>query len=298
MEEKREKNILMLSFVAGLIFALIEMAFSIYSHSQSAMTDAVYDASELVFVALFLFLTPLFHKPVTEKHPYGYFQLESIFVLIKSAMMLSVSLGVLVEVIESAISGGNNVDLMMISIFQLVLGIMSLIVYIIMRKLNKKLSSPMIQTELIGWKLDIFYSLGMSLAFFASMYLEKTSLAFIAPYFDQIIAIVIMVFMLPESIKVLWRAIKEIILLSPEDEIVDDIKVLSKPILDEFNFMPVFYDISKTGRHLWVAIYFEIKENCMELNKLNKAINDLNNLIKTKYQECTCELILVPNSAQ
>lgn len=39
--------------------------------------------SELVFIALLLFLTPLFHKPMSEKHPYGYFQVESIFVIIK-----------------------------------------------------------------------------------------------------------------------------------------------------------------------------------------------------------------------
>lgn len=297
MVEKREKDILMLSFVAGLIFAVIELVFSIYSHSQSALTDAVYDASELVFVALFLFLTPLFHQPVTEKHPYGYFQLESVFVLIKSAMMLSVSLGVLVEVIESAVSGGHSVDLRMIALFQLLLGIMSLVVYMIMKKLNQELASPMIQTEIIGWKLDILYSLGMSFAFFVSMVLEKTALAFIAPHFDQMIAIVIMIFMLPESVKVLWRAMKDIVLLSPEAEVLDDIKTLCQPILDDFNFIPVFYDISKTGRHLWVAIYFEIKDDFMELAQLNEALDGLNHLIKKKYQECTCELILVPNNA-
>ena len=72
--EKRERQILLMSFISGLIFAVIEFIFSIYSHSQSALTDAVYDASELIFIALLLFLTPLFYKPVSEKHPYGYYQ--------------------------------------------------------------------------------------------------------------------------------------------------------------------------------------------------------------------------------
>ena len=78
-------------FISGLLFAITEFIFAIYSHSQSALTDAVYDASELVFIALLLFLTPLFHKPISEKHPYGYFQVESIFVIIKNVMMLSVT---------------------------------------------------------------------------------------------------------------------------------------------------------------------------------------------------------------
>ena len=77
MTERNEKRILRISFISGLAFAVIEFIFSIYSRSHSALTDAVYDMSELVFIALLLFLTPLFHKPMSEKHPYGYFQVES-----------------------------------------------------------------------------------------------------------------------------------------------------------------------------------------------------------------------------
>ena len=162
--EKREKQILMMSFISGLIFAMIEFIFSIYSDSQSALTDAVYDASELVFIALLLFLTPLFHKPVSEKHPYGYFQIESIFVIIKSVMMLSVTIGVFVEILKSALAGGNMVNNTQISIFQFCLGFASVFIFLVMKKLNKNLSSPTITAELLGWKLDIIYSFGMSLS--------------------------------------------------------------------------------------------------------------------------------------
>lgn len=83
--EKKEKRILMMSFISGLAFAVIEFIFSIYSHSQSALTDAVYDASELVFIALLLFLTPLFHKPVSEKHPMDIFRLSPYLSLSKES---------------------------------------------------------------------------------------------------------------------------------------------------------------------------------------------------------------------
>ena len=155
ISERKEKTILRLSFAAGLAFALAELIFAIYSHSQSALTDAVYDASELVFIALLLFLTPLFHKPVSEKHPYGYFQVESIFLIVKGIMMLSVTLGVGVEVIESALSGGNPVDDLQVSLFQLCLGAASVVIYVIMRGVNKNSSSPTVEAELLGWRLDI-----------------------------------------------------------------------------------------------------------------------------------------------
>ena len=295
--EKREKQILMMSFISGLIFAMIEFIFSIYSDSQSALTDAVYDASELVFIALLLFLTPLFHKPVSEKHPYGYFQIESIFVIIKSVMMLSVTIGVFVEILKSALAGGNMVNNTQISIFQFCLGFASVFIFLVMKKLNKNLSSPTITAELLGWKLDIIYSFGMSFAFFISLYLKHTPFAWIAPYVDQVIAVVVMIFVLPESVKVLWKAIKDVFLFSPEETKMDEIKRLCNPILKKYQFSPIFYDVTKNGRHLWIAIYFQIEAESMVIKDLEHALKAVNEQVQKSYQECTCELILIPKKA-
>lgn len=292
--EKKEKQILMMSFFSGLIFAIVEFIFSIYSHSQSALTDAVYDASELVFIALLLFLTPLFHKPVSEKHPYGYFQVESIFVIIKGVMMLSVTMGVSAEVLDSALSGGNPVNNAQVSLFQCCLGIASIVIFLIMKRLNRNLSSPTITAELLGWKLDIVYSLGMSVAFFVSLYLEKTPLGFITPYFDQIVAVLVMIFMLPESIKVLWGAVRDIFLFSPDKAFMEEVKGVCSPILEQHQFSPVFFDITKTGRHVWVAVYFQIAAESLQVQELADALKDANEKVREKYQDCTCEFILVP----
>lgn len=294
ISERKEKTILRLSFVAGLAFALVELIFAIYSHSQSALTDAVYDASELVFIALLLFLTPLFHKPVSGKHPYGYFQVESIFLIVKGVMMLSVTLGVGVEVIESALSGGNPVDDLQVSLFQLCLGVASVVIYVIMRGVNKNSSSPTVEAELLGWRLDIGYSLGMSLAFFASSFLVKTPLAFIAPYFDQIIAVLVMVFMLPESVKMLWSSVRDIFLFSPDEELVEQIKQICTESMEDYAFSPVFFDITRTGRHLWIAVYFKVSSATLAVEQLKKATEEVNQKISSQLEECTCELILAP----
>lgn len=294
ISERKEKTILRLSFVAGLAFALVELIFAIYSHSQSALTDAVYDASELVFIALLLFLTPLFHKPVSEKHPYGYFQLESIFLIVKGVMMLSVTFGVGVEVIESALSGGNPVNDLQVSLFQLCLGVASVVIYVIMRGVNKNSSSPTVEAELLGWRLDIGYSLGMSLAFFASSFLVKTPLAFIAPYFDQIIAVLVMVFMLPESVKMLWSSVRDIFLFSPDEELVEQIKQICTESMEDYAFSPVFFDITRTGRHLWIAVYFKVSSATLAVEQLKKATEEVNQKISSQLEECTCELILAP----
>ena len=58
--------------------------------------------------------------------------------------------------------------------------------------MSRKVSSPTVKAEILGWKLDVAYSLGMSFAFFIAVKFQNTPLAFLSPYFDQIIAILIM----------------------------------------------------------------------------------------------------------
>ncbi len=292
--EKREKSILKLSFFAGLLFALAELVFAVYSHSQSSLMDAVYDSSELVFVALTLFLTPLFHQPVSEKYPFGYLQVESIFLIIKGFMMLSVTASVLLEVVDSALSGGNPVNAVEISVFQFVLCIGSIVVFKVMKNKSRSLSSPTVNAEILGWKQDIAYSFGMAVAFFGSVFLKNTPFAFLAPYFDQLITVLIVLFMLPDNIKMLWNTMRDIFLFSPDRETVEEIKSVCNQVLEKSNFYPVFFDITRTGRHLWVAVYFEVKQSSCSIDELREMTQSVNRNLAKQFSDCTCELILVP----
>lgn len=294
--EKTEKTILLISFTAGLLMAIAELIFAVYSHSQSSLMDAVYDGVELIFIALILFLTPLFHKPISEKRPYGFFQIESIFLLIKGFMMLSVTLSVSMGIIESALNGGNPVDTGSVSLFQLILGMISVVIYFIMCHLNHELTSPTVDAELMGWRLDIFYSLGMALAFFASGYLDHGPLAFLSPYFDPVVAVLIVVFMLPENVELLRDSIRDLFLFSPDEETVQSIKDACETILDKYNFKSLFYDVTRTGRHLWVSVYFTVPEdNKLFLSKLRYASDEVDAKISAEFENCTCELILRPD---
>lgn len=291
-EELLEKRILLLSFLSGIGFVIVELIYAIYSHSQSTLMDALYDASELVFIILLLFLTPLFHRPISEKHPYGFFQVESFFILIKNIMMTSVTVSVLTSVIEKLLSGGNSIDKGQVSLFQLMLGLASLIILLIMKWMSRKISSPTVKAEILGWKLDVAYSLGMSLAFFIAVQLQNTSLGFLSPYFDQIIAIVVMIFMVPETIKMLVSAFRELFLFSPEQKTVDRIKEISGKILENYSFTPVFYDISRTGRKMWVSIYFQVEIDSICVKYIQEANKSLNEKISQEFPDASCEIIL------
>ena len=289
--QKIEKKILLLSFIAGVVFALAELIMAINTRSQAVLMDAAYDTIELVVIGLTIFLAPLFYKPITEKKPFGYAQVESIFVIVKGFMMLSVTVGLSVNSIEVALHGGHAVNGGQVATYEAILGIVSIGVFCVMKYWNRIASSPTVKLEIFGWKLDFAYSIGMAVAFFASTFLEKTPIAFILPYFDQLVVIVIILFMLPENMKMLWRAMQDVFLFSPETQTVEKIKELSGDILKTNNMEPVFYDITRTGRRLWIAIYFTVKEDVIIISELEDVYKKVNLVLGENFEDYICEII-------
>lgn len=290
----KERKILIMSFIGGLIFSLSEFIFAIYSNSQSALMDAVYDASELVFIALIIFLTPLFHKPISEKYPYGFFQIESIFLIVKGFMLISVTFAISAEIIKTMLTGGNYVNTLDVAIFQFILAIISILIFLVMKKLNNKLSSPTVDAEILSWKIDIFYSVGMSFAFFVSTILVNTKFKSISSYIDSIIAIFITIFMLPEVFKIIWTSMKDVFLFSPDEMTVSKIKNICENVLKETKFNIVSFDINRTGRYLWIVVYFKISSDKLYIDELKKATDVLNDKLRDEFVNCTCELVLLP----
>ena len=289
--QRREKKVLLLSFWAGVAFVVVEFLMTLYSGSQSVLTDTLFDAIEIVVIALTIFIVPLFYVPISEKHPFGYSQVESIFILLKGFMFIAVMISLIMNNVQILLSGGNKVDHLQISLFETVLTGMSILVYILLTKMNKKVSSPTVNVEIYGWKVDIIGSIGVSLAFFIASMFHGTRLEVIIPYFDQIVAIVLGVLMLPEPIKMIISAFRNIVLLPPSEEVTDDIKLKTTEVLDNYPYEPVFYDTTKTGRKMWISIYFKTKAEKVSFKELRKADIKLKEKISATYDNCYVELI-------
>ncbi len=292
--QKIEKIILWLSFSLAICIAIAEIIMALRTRSQAILFDAMYDSSELVVVGLTLFLTPLFYRPISEKHPFGFGQVECVFIIIKAFMMLAVTLGLSINSIEIVLSGGNTVNESQVSIFQFILGITALVVYITLSRINKTISSPTAKAEIMGWKLDVLSGFGMSIAFYISSCFVGTRLEVIRPYFDQIVSLVIVVLMVPSFIKMIITSIKDVFLFAPDKRILEYIKSKADKVLNEFHFNVEFCDVTRTGRKVWVSIYFSIKEPALMVTDLKLATSKINAELSKELDDFYAELVLEP----
>lgn len=289
-----EKTILNLSVWAGVVIAILEILMSFYTKSQAVIMDSVFDTAEIIVSGLFLALLPLIYKPATEKMPYGYTQIESVFMVIKGSMLVVITFNLIVENINIIIHGGSRVNSVLIGCFELGLGIISIILLRVFSRLNKNLSSPVVESEIISWKIDIYCCLGVSLALLSQKLFDNTSLNWISLYIDQIVAIIIGICMIPQPIKMVLNSLRSIVLISPKEETVNVIKDIIDYEIKGYNYEVTFYDIVQTGRKIWVEIYIKNEERVIRIDQLKemrqKIKAELLKEIEDIYVELTPDL--------
>ncbi len=289
--EKVEKLILIISLISGILFVILELCMSVFIKSQSILMDAAFDASELIVIVASLLLTPLLYKPITEKHPFGYAQCESLFIIVKGFMLISVTISLISNNIQVIMSGGSNVNANIVSLFEFILSLLSLLVLLVLNHYSKKLNSPMIEAEITGWKIDVVCGIGVSIAFLIPSFITNTKLSWIAPYFDQIVAIFLALSMLPEPTKMVVKSFREILLFAPSDEIVDNIRDIVEPICKEKHLKIIFIDVLQTGRKTWVSITLKNNNQNWFVSELRKMNNEILYKLQEEFDDISLELI-------
>ena len=288
MQEK-EKKAISFSLIAGIILLIIGIMMSIKTDSKAMLADALYDSIDIIIVFLTLFLIKLYHTPISEKKPYGFSQLESFFLLIKTFMILALNVSIIINAVISIINGGKEIDVVTVSLFQFILFIGNLIIWLILRNINKKINSPTIKAEVVAWKFDMIYSFGMAFAFFAIQILKGTSFKDVILYFDQIVVIVSSIIMFPELFNVLKENLTSVLLFAPNKDLTGEIKKTIDKNLLNTNMEILHYDIIKTGRKIWVSIYFKNSNNMIDITQLKEITlhcsKDLNEKIGNVYFE-------------
>ena len=289
--QKREKSAMSVSLYGNLVFVVIELVMALVTGSQAVLLDAVYDCVEFCMLLPSIFLIPLLYKPSNEEHPFGYMQIETIFVVVKGITMTAVTFGLIFNNINLMLHGGHIVSFHTVAGFELFACILGIIVTVYLYYKNKQMESPLINMEMQGWRIDSFISLGMTVAFLLPMLIPFDWFQHIVPYLDQLITIVLSLVMIPTPIHTVITGIRDLMLIPPEEETIDDIKETIEPIIGVYGHKNLYYDIVRTGRKLWISVYISFEKDIVSLSKFKQLQDQCIKALASKYSDFYFELL-------
>lgn len=288
---KSENKILRISFVGSTLFLLSECLAAFFTHSQAVLMDCVYDLVDLAMLGPFMILIPKLYKPVTERWPYGFAQIESLFIIIKCGLLLFLDIQLLTDSVALILDGGHIVNAGAVAAFELFVSVSCVAMYLVLRNMNRHFSSPTVNAELYIWKLDAYSTGGVGLAFLIQLILQFTPLSFVVPYIDPAIAIFMALILAREPITMIWDAVKSLILAAPGKDVMEQIRSKAEDILKGYDLYIDFLDVVKTGRKIWVDVYITQKDDMLSISSLKLAHDEIVARLKPEYQDVFVELI-------
>ena len=105
---KTENKILRLSLGGTITFTVFEIIASFVLGSKTVMTDGIFDLFDLLLLLPMFILVPFLYKPVSEKKPYGFSQIESLLVLVKYIVLLIVVINMITNNITVLLHGDTQ----------------------------------------------------------------------------------------------------------------------------------------------------------------------------------------------
>jgi predicted Co/Zn/Cd cation transporter (cation efflux family) len=286
-----ETKALHLSMYGSVFFVIAEIIMALSTSSQSILMDAAYGAADLLMIIISIRIIPFLYRPTTEKHPFGHSQMESIFITIKGAMLTAVTVGLVINSIQVMLKGGNHIPMFRVAIFELIAAIICGGILFALIRMNRKLDSPIVKTEIHAWIIDTAASFGLFVAFILPSLIQTDWMDSFTPYLDQVVAIILAAFILPMPIRMVLFGLRDIFLWAPDLETVNEIKEICQEILVKYQFDDAEYDIIKTGRKLWISIYFKSPTDQISVSLINRALKELEMALKKEYADLYVELI-------
>lgn len=295
---KLEKKIMNVSFVGSILFLLAEIFFAIWTGSKAVLMDCVYDLADLAMIGPFMLLVPLLYKKETEKRPYGFSQIESLFVLIKYLILLGIDTVLVINCIQTIIHGGNEVEADVLAIFEIAVSAGCVIMWFLLRHFAKKYQSPSIKAELFIWKLDALCTLGVGAAFILNLILIHTPVAWICPYIDPGIAVILAVSLVGEPVEMILESLRSLVLFAPEKEVFSKIDEVCIQRMAAYDCEVTFTDVIKTGRKIWIQVFFthnDDEKEALNIGRLKNARKEITEDLSEEFDNV--DIVLIPDLA-
>ena len=288
---KKEKATMSVSLYGNLFFVVLELGMAIYTSSQAVLLDAVYDGIEFFMLLPSVFLILLLYKPSNEKHPFGYMQIETVFIVVKGITMTAVTIGLIANSMNIVLHGGRAVSFDTVTGFELTACLIGIAVTLYLKYRNSTMNSPLIQAEMQGWKIDSIISIGMAAAFFMPKFITFSWFQPWVPYLDSILTIILSMIMLPAPVKTVISGIRDLLLISPGEETIQEIRELVEPELRGCRYSDLYYEVVKTGRKLWISVYITLEKDELSVRRFKIYQKRCISALAQKYTDFYFELL-------
>lgn len=210
-----ERRVLKLSIAVTFLLAVVGILFGLLSGSLAIVFDGMFNMMDTAMSILALLVARLLTSEGSRRFQYGYWHVEPIVLVFNGSVLILLCAYALINAIGSLLSGGRELDFDWAFTFALLMSVLSIIMYLYIRKKNKKLNSEFLRLDTQSWLISAAISTALLIAFGIATFMNGTRYDSLTPYVDPLILTILTSFLIFVPVTAVRDAMRDMFLIAP-----------------------------------------------------------------------------------
>jgi cation diffusion facilitator family transporter len=203
--EKTIRKVTWIGLLLNLLIAGIKFATGIFGRSQALVADSVHSLTDSTTDLAVIAGSHFWSRPPDEDHPYGHQRLETLVTVFIGVMLAAAGIGVGWKAISTLHVAHSAPPKLIAALVALISIIGKETMYRWTAYIGRRIKSPVLAANAWHHRTDAISSLPVLIAISAAMVFPSWS------FLDRVGAVIVSIFIVHASIKILWPAFSELI---------------------------------------------------------------------------------------
>lgn len=287
---KKEQKALKTSLMGVVFFVALALGFAVYTGSDAILFDGIYSLVSFATALLTLRVAKLAERPDDEQFHFGYTTLEPTLNLFKSLITIVVCVYAAVEALQRFLTGGTEAAYGWAVVYGVLATSGCFVVAMLLRKYGRDCRSDLVNVESKAWFVDSLLSASVLFGFIIAWSLSKSQYAHLAPYVDPLLLIAIVALALPIPGRIFLDSLREVIVMAPPEEVVDEIGEKLIPTLAHVPHELIEYRVNKRGRNTYLLVHVLVS-NEFELHSI-ETLDEIRRESSKKMKAWNPEIVM------
>lgn len=264
-----EQGVLRISIAVIVLFAVLGIMFGLLSGSFAIVFDGVYSLIDASMTAVALLVANLIatsttgdlrNKHLVERFTMGFWHLEPIVLGVTGLLLTGAAIYALISAIDSFMTGGRELRFGHAVAYAALTVVACVSMWLFETRANRRIRSNFIALDAKGWLMATLLAASLLVAFAGGLVVEGTRHAWVAPYIDPAVLMLVCLVLIPMPLGTIRQALRDILLVTPPDlkEHVDEV---ARQVVERYGFLDYRAYVARVGRGRQIELAFIVPRN-------------------------------------
>lgn len=287
-----EKRGLWLSIIGALCMAALGIGFALLTSSNAVLLDGFFSLIGFAIGLVSLRVATLVRKPDDELYHFGYAAYEPMLNLTKGLLMAFVTIFALVAAVNVVLHGGRTIQAGWASIYAWIAAAGCFTIAVSQRALSRRTGSPLLSVDSKNWLIDGLMSVAVGVAFLVAVFLVDTSWAYLLPYADPAVVIILVVLSLPIPFKIIRDNWNQMLGRAPDKALQQKARAAVARVLEASEEYDTKIRMDQLGRLTYLQLYVVIKgSQDPDVSRLDRCRAAVYDALKDDFDNLALDVI-------